>query len=56
MAEGLRAGCIGINDGTPSTPAAPFGGFDESGFGREGGSLGLDEFLDVKYISTGHGH
>jgi succinate-semialdehyde dehydrogenase/glutarate-semialdehyde dehydrogenase len=56
MAEGLRAGCIGINDGTPSTPAAPFGGMDESGFGREGGSLGLDEFLDVKYVSIGHGH
>ncbi len=46
-------GIIGANDGMPSTAQAPFGGLKESGFGREGGHYGIEEYLDVKYISLG---
>ncbi|MBM7615641.1 NAD-dependent succinate-semialdehyde dehydrogenase [Alkaliphilus hydrothermalis] len=51
VAEKLEFGIIGINDGKTSTPQAPFGGYKESGIGREGGHYGLEEFLEVKYIS-----
>jgi succinate-semialdehyde dehydrogenase / glutarate-semialdehyde dehydrogenase len=51
VAERLEYGVIGINDGAPSNPAAPFGGLKESGFGREGGAFGMDEYLDVKFVS-----
>ncbi len=37
----------------PSTPQAPFGGFKQSGIGREGGYHGIEEYLEVKYISVG---
>jgi succinate-semialdehyde dehydrogenase/glutarate-semialdehyde dehydrogenase len=53
VAERLDFGVIGINDGAPSTPGAPFGGLKASGFGREGGSFGIDEYLDVKLLSVG---
>ncbi|UNL82956.1 NAD-dependent succinate-semialdehyde dehydrogenase [Priestia koreensis] len=53
IAEALEYGIVGVNDGLPSTPQAPFGGFKESGLGREGGHYGIDEFLEVKYISLG---
>jgi succinate-semialdehyde dehydrogenase/glutarate-semialdehyde dehydrogenase len=42
-----------LNDGLPSVPQAPFGGFKQSGLGREGGHQGIEEFLEVKYISLG---
>lgn len=51
MAEQLDYGIVGINDGVPAVPHAPFGGVKFSGIGREGGPWGLDEFLDVKYVS-----
>lgn len=51
ICEQLEFGIIGLNDGAPSTAQAPFGGFKESGLGREGGHYGIDEFLEVKYIS-----
>ncbi|MGW6300705.1 NAD-dependent succinate-semialdehyde dehydrogenase [Peribacillus butanolivorans] len=51
MYEKLEYGIIGINDGMPSTAQAPFGGVKESGLGREGGHHGIDEFLEVKYVS-----
>lgn len=54
VVEALDFGVIGANDGAPSTPGAPFGGMKESGFGREGGAFGIDEYLDVKYVSIGH--
>jgi succinate-semialdehyde dehydrogenase/glutarate-semialdehyde dehydrogenase len=49
--EKLEFGIVGINDGLPSTAQAPFGGVKESGLGREGGHHGLDEFLEIKYVS-----
>ena len=52
-AEQLEYGIVGVNDPLPSTAQAPFGGFKESGLGREGGSEGMDAFLETKYISMG---
>ncbi|BAC14819.1 succinate-semialdehyde dehydrogenase [Oceanobacillus iheyensis HTE831] len=51
ISEALEYGIVGLNDGAPSTPQAPFGGFKESGLGREGGYYGIEEFLEIKYIS-----
>ncbi len=51
IAEALDYGIVGVNDGLPAAPHAPFGGVKNSGIGREGGKWGLDEYLDVKYIS-----
>ena len=51
VAEGIQSGMVGINRGVISDPAAPFGGVKESGFGREGGFEGIDEYLDIKYIA-----
>ncbi len=53
VAEALDYGVIGLNDGLPSTSQAPFGGFKESGIGREGAQEGLDGFLETKYVSWG---
>ncbi|WP_053362977.1 NAD-dependent succinate-semialdehyde dehydrogenase [Bacillus sp. FJAT-27251] len=53
ITEALEYGIIGLNDGMPSTPQVPFGGFKQSGLGREGGHYGIEEFLEVKYISLG---
>ena len=53
LAENLEYGVIGANDGMPSTAQAPFGGLKESGFGREGGHYGIEEYFDVKYVSLG---
>ena len=51
VSERLEYGIVGVNDGVPSTPHAPFGGVKESGVGREGGKWGIEEYLEVKYIS-----
>ncbi|MBG0749584.1 MULTISPECIES: NAD-dependent succinate-semialdehyde dehydrogenase [Pectobacterium] len=48
VAEALESGMVGINECAVSTELAPFGGVKESGLGREGSVLGLDEFLEVK--------
>lgn len=53
VAEALDYGIVGVNDGAPSLPHAPFGGVKHSGLGREGGRWGIEEFLDVKYVSMG---
>lgn len=52
VAEALDYGMVGINDGAPSTAQAPFGGVKDSGLGREGGPWGLQEYMDVKFVST----
>lgn len=51
LSEELEYGIVGVNDGLPSTAQAPFGGYKESGLGREGGHHGIEEYLEVKYIS-----
>jgi succinate-semialdehyde dehydrogenase/glutarate-semialdehyde dehydrogenase len=51
VAERLEVGMVGLNRGVVSDPAAPFGGVKSSGLGREGGSVGIDEYLEVKYVS-----
>ncbi|VVJ15768.1 Succinate-semialdehyde dehydrogenase [NAD(P)+] (EC [Amycolatopsis camponoti] len=52
VSEALEAGMIGLNQGIVSNPAAPFGGIKQSGLGREGGSVGIEEFLEIKYIAV----
>jgi len=52
VAERLESGMIGINTGLVSNPAAPFGGVKQSGLGREGGRVGIDEFLEYKYMAV----
>ena len=52
VAERLDAGMIGLNQGIVSNPAAPFGGVKQSGLGREGGRVGIEEFLEIKYVAT----
>jgi succinate-semialdehyde dehydrogenase / glutarate-semialdehyde dehydrogenase len=51
VSEALEVGMLGLNKGLVSNPAAPFGGVKESGFGREGGNEGIDEYLSVKYVA-----
>ncbi|MBO9131152.1 NAD-dependent succinate-semialdehyde dehydrogenase [Bacillus sp. 165] len=53
ITEELEYGIIGLNDALPSAVQVPFGGYKESGLGREGGHYGIEEFLEVKYISIG---
>lgn len=55
VAEALEVGMVGVNTGAISDPAAPFGGVKQSGFGREGGPVGIDEYLVCKTITTGLG-
>lgn len=51
LAERLETGMLGINTGIVSNPAAPFGGVKASGFGREGGFEGIEEYLDTTYVA-----
>jgi succinate-semialdehyde dehydrogenase / glutarate-semialdehyde dehydrogenase len=51
VCEALETGMVGLNQGMVSNAAAPFGGVKASGFGREGGPEGIDEYLEVKYIA-----
>ena len=53
VSEALDFGIVGVNDGVPSTPQAPFGGVKFSGLGREGGHQGIAEYLDTQYVSLG---
>ena len=51
VCEGLETGMVGLNQGIVSNPAAPFGGVKASGFGREGGREGIEEYLETKYVA-----
>jgi succinate-semialdehyde dehydrogenase / glutarate-semialdehyde dehydrogenase len=51
VCEALEYGMIGLNQGMVSNPAAPFGGIKQSGFGREGGYEGIEEYLETKYVA-----
>ncbi len=53
VSEALEAGIVGINEGLISTTVAPFGGVKESGLGREGSFLGMDDYMESKYILMG---
>jgi succinate-semialdehyde dehydrogenase/glutarate-semialdehyde dehydrogenase len=50
VSEALEFGMVGVNTGIVSNPAAPFGGVKHSGFGREGGFEGIEEYLETKYV------
>src|SRR3954468_6506139 len=52
VSEGLDVGMVGLNRGLVSNPAAPFGGVKESGFGREGGAEGIEEYVYTKYVAV----
>jgi succinate-semialdehyde dehydrogenase/glutarate-semialdehyde dehydrogenase len=52
VCEGLDTGMIGLNQGMVSNAGAPFGGVKQSGIGREGGTEGIDEFLETKYVAV----
>ena len=52
VCEKLETGMIGLNQGIVSNPAAPFGGVKQSGIGREGGTVGIEEFLEIKYVAV----
>jgi succinate-semialdehyde dehydrogenase/glutarate-semialdehyde dehydrogenase len=53
VSEAIESGMVGLNQGIVSNPAAPFGGVKHSGFGREGGFEGIEEYLEVKYVAMG---
>jgi succinate-semialdehyde dehydrogenase/glutarate-semialdehyde dehydrogenase len=52
VCEALDTGMVGLNQGMVSNPAAPFGGVKQSGFGREGGAEGIEEYLETKYVAV----
>ena len=52
VCEALEYGMVGLNQGMVSNPAAPFGGIKASGFGREGGYEGIEEYLETKYVAV----
>jgi succinate-semialdehyde dehydrogenase/glutarate-semialdehyde dehydrogenase len=52
VVERLETGMVGLNQGMVSNPAAPFGGVKQSGFGREGGYEGIEEYLATKYVAV----
>ncbi|WP_408008411.1 NAD-dependent succinate-semialdehyde dehydrogenase [Pseudalkalibacillus sp. A8] len=51
VSESLNFGVIGLNDAVPGVPQAPFGGMNQSGYGREGGHQGIKDYLEEKFIS-----
>ncbi|GKS95351.1 NAD-dependent succinate-semialdehyde dehydrogenase [Acidovorax sp. SUPP2825] len=53
VAEALETGIVGINEGALAAEAAPFGGVKESGYGREGSTQGLEDYLHTKYVCQG---
>lgn len=55
ISEELESGMVGINEGAISYDIVPFGGVKESGIGREGGSYGIEEYQEIKYINMGLG-
>ena len=53
VAEALETGIVGVNTGLISTEVAPFGGVKQSGVGREGSKYGIEDFVEIKYVSMG---
>ncbi|KAF5803425.1 putative succinate-semialdehyde dehydrogenase (NAD(+)) [Helianthus annuus] len=54
VSEALEYGMVGVNEGSISTEVAPFGGYKQSGLGREGSKYGLDDYLEIKYVCMGN--
>jgi succinate-semialdehyde dehydrogenase/glutarate-semialdehyde dehydrogenase len=52
VVERLETGMVGLNQGMVSNASAPFGGIKQSGFGREGGPEGIEEYLETKYVAV----
>jgi succinate-semialdehyde dehydrogenase/glutarate-semialdehyde dehydrogenase len=55
VVERLETGMVGVNQGLVSNSNAPFGGVKQSGFGREGGHEGIEEYLSLKYVAMNVG-
>lgn len=53
VAEAMEVGMVGINEGIISSEIAPFGGWKQSGLGREGSKYGTDDYLELKYVCLG---
>lgn len=53
VSEAMECGIIGVNEGAVSSEMAPFGGFKQSGLGREGSKYGLEEYQEMKYTCIG---
>ena len=53
VAEAMEVGMVGVNEGIISSETAPFGGWKQSGLGREGSKYGIEEYLEIKYICLG---
>jgi succinate-semialdehyde dehydrogenase/glutarate-semialdehyde dehydrogenase len=51
VSDKIASGMVGVNRGVVSDVAAPFGGVKQSGLGSEGGTEGIDEYLDTKYVA-----
>lgn len=53
VAEALNVGMVGVNGAPVSQPSCPFGGVNQSGYGREGSKYGMEEYLEIKLIAMG---
>ena len=53
VTEGLEYGIVGVNEGLVNAHEGPWGGYKESGLGREGSIYGIDEYLEMKYVCLG---
>ena len=53
VAEAMEVGMVGINEGIISSEIAPFGGWKQSGLGREGSKYGIEDYLELKYVCLG---
>ena len=53
MLDVLKAGMVGLNTGSVSMEVAPFGGIKQSGIGREGAQIGIEEYLEIKSFHVG---
>jgi succinate-semialdehyde dehydrogenase/glutarate-semialdehyde dehydrogenase len=51
--ELIETGCVAVNTATVAVAEAPFGGIKQTGYGREGGSMAIKDYLNVKYTHLG---
>ena len=54
LIDSIQTGIMGLNVGVVMNAAAPFGGVEQSGLGREGGDVGVVEYLETKYVLAPH--